>query len=152
MALPYSNEDILAARSLAKGREMIKANLAASDKWVCKAILAIYARQTADEQASDTTDHHNGVGFSAADAEILSSFAKQIQRHEAGHGRYLTPLSPRQLELGRRRISKYAGQLLQAAHARAQAEYAAAREERDRQQPEFDEWKAEMIANGIEAT
>ena len=150
MTLPHSKEDILKASSLAKGREMIKANLAASDKWVCNAILAIYARQTADEQASESTDHHNGVGFSAADAEILSSFAKQIQRHRQGGGRYLAPLSPRQLELGRRRIAKYAGQLLQAAHARAQAEYAAAREEKDRHEPEFDEWKAEMVANGIE--
>lgn len=88
---------------------MIKSNLQESDLWVVRAVVRIYEEQTADEQQSESTELHNGVGYNGADANIMSSFAKQILR---ANGRYACPLSPRQLEIARTKIVKYAGQLL----------------------------------------
>lgn len=154
-ATKHSNEAILFAPKAA-ALQMIKDNLAISDKWVMNAVLCIYARQTADEQASDTTEHQNGVGFSGADAEILSSFAKQIIEFRAGRSRWAVALTPRQMALARKRIGKYARQLWEAAHAKAQSEQMAKQEEKDQQaevaewDAEFDEGKMERLACGIE--
>lgn len=83
-----------------------------NDKWLVRGILAIYACQTADERSSQTTKHHNGVGFNGTDANIMSSFARQIQSWQATENpRYPSPLSPKQLGLARKKMSKYAGQL-----------------------------------------
>src|SRR5580765_2812852 len=74
----------------------IKAKLQTSDKWLIRGLLAIYAKQTADERASENTTHQNGVGFNGTDANILSSFAKQVLAWEAtpvAERRYPTPLS-----------------------------------------------------------
>ena len=92
----------------------IREKLQTNDKWLVRGILAIYARQTADEKQSEQTSHHNGVGFNGTDANILSSFAKQILAWEAtpeAERRYPTPLSPKQIALARRKMLKYAGQL-----------------------------------------
>ena len=90
----------------------IRAKLVSNDKWLVRGILAIYARQTADEKSSQTTKHHNGVGFNGRDAAILSSFAKQILSWQATENpRYPQPLSPKQFALARRSMPKYAGQL-----------------------------------------
>jgi hypothetical protein len=82
-----------------------------------EAILRIYDRQTSDEQNSLVTVHANGVGFSAFDAEFMSSLAQQIRANRYGNpnGRRL---SPRQLEIGRKKIKRYAGQLLDVALAK----------------------------------
>lgn len=48
-----------------------------------KAILALYDRQTADEQVVQNTRHHNRVGFSAADAKRLSFIANFLKN--GGH-------------------------------------------------------------------
>ena len=53
------------------------------------------------------TIEHNGIGFSRPDAEILSSFAQQYQRRGA--------LSPRQMNLLRRKMPSYASQVARAA-------------------------------------
>jgi hypothetical protein len=80
-------------------REMLGRN----PKWAVAALLRIYERQTEEEQASQSTHVHNGVGFTGADAEILSSFAQQVQRGRT--------LSAKQMDLLNRRIRKYARQL-----------------------------------------
>ena len=79
-----------------------------SDKAVARAILAIYGRQTADEQAVGETTQHNGVGFSGVDANFLSSLAQF----------YTTKgfLSQGQTKYGRKAIMKYAGQLVNIAN------------------------------------
>ena len=120
----HSNDAILASNKTI-AINMIKANLTKSDKWVRRAILVIFEAQTASEQCSETTKENNGVGFNGTDAQILSSFAKQIIEFEAGRSRFLTPLSRKQMVLVRRKISKYAGQLLKAAQAKAEAKAAA---------------------------
>lgn len=82
----------------------IKANLAASDKWLCRGLVAIFNKQTADEKVEGRTSHDNGIGFNGVDAEILTSFA--MQYIERGF------LTPKQIVMARKKMLKYAGQLL----------------------------------------
>lgn len=65
-----------------------------------RALLVLFERQTADEQTSEHTRHKNGRGFTAFDAEIFSSFAKQVQRSRNAPGQRL---SRNQLECCRKR-------------------------------------------------
>lgn len=83
------------------------------------ALLGLYARQTADEQQNQTTSHTNGIGFSGTDADILSSFAQQIERKRGQGARAGQCLSEKQLNLLRNRISKYSRQLLEIAQEKA---------------------------------
>lgn len=106
----FNTQQILAATK-AQAINMIKANLVANDKWLIRGILAIHARQTADEQSSHATKHHNSIGFNGLDGGILSSFADQIKAWVPSERRP-QPLSPRQLEIARKKMPKYAGQLL----------------------------------------
>ena len=85
----------------------LKERLATDDRWALRALKLVYRNQTADEQASQQTIEHNGIGFSGPDAEILSSFAQQYQRRGT--------LSPRQMNLLRRKMPSYAGQVARAA-------------------------------------
>lgn len=78
--------------------------LAENDKAVARALLLVYARQTASEQAAEATTEHNGVGFAALDAEILSSFAKFYKR--AGF------LTAKQMAVARKKVMKYWRQIL----------------------------------------
>jgi hypothetical protein len=43
--------------------------------------LVIYARQTADEQATQATKHHNSVGFNGTDGGWLSRIAQKYLRY-----------------------------------------------------------------------
>ena len=89
-------------------RNLIETN----DRALSRAVVVIYERQTLEEQISELTQEHNGKGFTSFDAEILSSFAKQIQ---AGR-----TLSPKQISLARKKMIKYSSQLLIVAQAKAQ--------------------------------
>lgn len=89
-------------------KEAIKARLEKDDKWLARGLLAIYGRQTAEEQDCGQTVEVNGIGFNGADAEILTSFA--LQYKERGF------LTPKQLEIARKRMLKYAGQLAKIAN------------------------------------
>jgi hypothetical protein len=100
---------------------IIREKLETSDKWLFRAVVAIYERQTADEQAAEETRENNGIGFSGVDAAILSSFAKQIMEWNRGESTYRTPLSERQTTLARKKMKKYAGQLSRIAAARVTA-------------------------------
>ena len=88
--------------------DMIKDILLKNDEQVKKALLELFAKQTADEQVQETTKYVNMIGFSGADAFILSSFAKQLT--ERGY------LSPKQMDLLRKRIVKYSKQLARIAN------------------------------------
>ena len=81
----------------------LKRRLATDDRWALRALTLVYRNQTADEQNAQQTIEHNGIGFSGPDAEILSSFAQQYQRR----GR----LSPKQMNLLKRKIPSYAKQV-----------------------------------------
>lgn len=80
-----------------------------SDLAVTKALLAIYARQTASEQASQTTKEANGVGFGAFDADFCSDIAQKVQRG--------WKLSPKQMAVIRNKMKRYHRQLLEIAMA-----------------------------------
>lgn len=134
----FTTQEILAAKT-AVATQMIKDNLNTSDEWVIRALKALFKKQTEDERNTGATLHHNGVGFSGFDAELLSSFAQRCLNFVPG--RYSSPLSPKQMALARKKIVKYSGQLLRIAKAARQPE----------QREEFDEARAEMMASGIES-
>lgn len=96
-------------------KEEIRENLQTNDTWVLRGVLAIFDKQTADEQVSEDTKHHNNIGFNGVDARIMSSFAKQIQNFKPG-GKFHTPLSKKQMAIARKKILKYSGQLAKIAN------------------------------------
>ena len=101
-------------------KEFIAEKIQVDNVWLWKGVLAIYKKQTDTEQVAGMTREHNNVGFNAVDSVILSSFAKQIIRWEAAPAnarRFTCPLSPRQLEIAKRKMKKYAGQLAAIANA-----------------------------------
>ena len=79
-----------------------------SDEMVRRAVVKIWELQTADEQLSEATRHHNGVGFNGYDAQILTSFAKQIRDGFR--------LSEKQMSIARKRMLKYTKQLVDIAN------------------------------------
>lgn len=104
--------------------ETIKTLLTTSNAAVEKALIVLYERQTSDEQATGTTRNVNGRGFSAFDAEILSSFACQVEK-KIGQGRKLGQcLSEKQMELARKKVTRYAKQLAEVANAKCNVESA----------------------------
>lgn len=122
-AVLHTADEIRNASSLVKSADMIRANMLADNRWLIRGLLAIYARQTFDEQASETTKHHNSKGFSALDASILSSYAAQVEQWEAtppNQRRYNSPLSTKQMSLLRRRMMRYSGQLARVVRERVQ--------------------------------
>ena len=90
-------------KSVKQKTDYIKQKMSTSDKWLLRGLLAIYDYQTEQEKCVDSTLNNNGVGFSAFDAEFLSSVAKR------GF------ISPRQLPYVRKSMIKYAGQLVRVA-------------------------------------
>jgi hypothetical protein len=97
-------------------KEQILQSIALSKSFTEHAVVALYKRQTADEQASAATLEHNKQGFNGVDAEILTSFAEQllgIGKTWKGYPRTsASSLSEKQLLLARKKLQKYAGQLL----------------------------------------
>lgn len=89
----------------------IRQKLSSDPVWAARAITALYKRQTHDEQVTQDTRHHNDMGFTSADARILSSFAEQIHRGRT--------LSPKQLAIAYRKLPKYAKQLWEIGQAQA---------------------------------
>ena len=83
--------------------EIMRENLSTNASWALRGLIRIFELQTAEEQNSDITVEHNGVGFSGVDAEILSSLAKQYQRRGS--------LSSKQMDLLFKKMPKYAKQL-----------------------------------------
>jgi hypothetical protein len=80
---------------------------------VGRALVFMYNRQTADEQATGFTNHNNGMGFSGADAEFLTSVAKSYLKYNR-----MTPKQTRAVAKG---LARYTGQLLEHVQAKAQA-------------------------------
>lgn len=96
--------------TVAAKKQWVMDKLDASQRNVELAVLAIFRRQTADEQASNTTNNLNSMGFSGADAEFGSSLAKNILKYGK--------LTPNQATAARRFIGKYWKQLIEVAEAK----------------------------------
>lgn len=75
-----------------------------------RAVVAIFNRQTDDEQASDTTRHRNGRGFNAFDAGRGGYYARWILSGRS--------LSGTHLDRARRMVKRYVGQLQEIAQGR----------------------------------
>ena len=100
--------------------EYITKLLRTNDKAIGRALVALHARQTADEQSSDTTRHNNNRGFMPMHANKGSGMAKFFLRNnylspkQIAYWRVLTPS-------GKSRIEKYVGQLMLVAQEKASA-------------------------------
>lgn len=108
---------------------LIKEKLKTDDRWIGRALLTIYDHQTEDEQRTESTSEHNGVGFTGIDGDILTSFAKRVERLGGRSAAYdLTKpfclssyLTPAQEATLRNKIGKYANQLLRISEGKKQA-------------------------------
>lgn len=95
-------------------RELIETN----DKMLEHSLIVLFRRQTPDERVCERTSNTNKMGFNQYDAEILTSFAKQIlnpqTQEKYPEGRRL---SPKQKTIARKKLKKYARQLADYANA-----------------------------------
>lgn len=92
--------------TIARRREFIRSMLKSNDQWALRALVIVFDNQTSDEQLTEDTRYHNGIGFTGADARFLSSLAKQYQLR----GR----LSDKQLYHLHKKMPKYCRQILDA--------------------------------------
>ena len=112
----YTTDEILAMSDDA-AKNAIRRSILLSDAWLKRAVCAIYERQTADERANNDAKHDNGVGFNHADAKKLSKVARW----------FVNGCTVRRAEMddARKRMMKYAGQLLEIARRNAREKAAA---------------------------
>lgn len=89
-------------------KEVIKAKLEEDDKWLCRALIAIYRKQTLEEQNIENTKNLNKVGFNKFDAQFLTSLAKSFMKWGS--------LTPKQMRYCRKKMSKYSSQLCKIAN------------------------------------
>lgn len=93
-------------------QEDIKLLIENSPVFAVRCLKIVYSYQTKIEQSIESTIECNGVGFSGADGEILSSFTKQVLDYESEEKhRYPSPLSPKQMALVVKKLPKYAKQI-----------------------------------------
>lgn len=90
-------------------KESIHNLLDTNPRAVERALVAIYRRQTADEQAQHATRHSNGIGFSAFDAEFCTDVAQKLISG------YYNGLTPKQLAVSRNKMKRYWRQLVEVA-------------------------------------
>lgn len=93
-------------------REYFESKINADQRWLERAILAIYERQTNDEQATEDSKYHNLRGFNGPDAKRMSYYAKWILG-----GKHL---SRHHVDIARKRMKKYTGQLVVIAEEKVQ--------------------------------
>ena len=84
-------------------RDEIEGMLRTNDRAVERAMVAIWERQTADEQATQAVHHHNGRGFAGWSARSGTYFAEWVRS-----GRHLTG---KHLAKARKIALYHAGQL-----------------------------------------
>lgn len=90
--------------------EEIKSKIENNQIWLERAILAIFDKQTNEEQKTDESIEHNGVGFNKPDSYKLSYYAKWIKS-----GKHL---SGWHLQNAKIKMAKYSRQLTDIANGR----------------------------------
>jgi len=105
-------------------KDEIKAVLVRSDVFVTRSVVKMLERQTSDEARGGYTHEANSVGFSAFDAEFLTSIANQII-----DGRNL---SVKQIASARKSMLRYAGQITDIANVNVTVEQIKAHREEKR--------------------
>lgn len=108
-------------------KDEIKEMLEKDDKAVEKGVLTIFYFQTKDEREKESATRSNGVGFNRIDSEIMSSFAKRLQEGKS--------LTVKQMEIARKKILKYAGQLVKVANEKAEKEIAKQKAKAEAEKP-----------------
>jgi len=86
-------------------QDLLKDKLRTSRKWAIQGLMRIYEFQSPAEQSTRNTIEINGAGFTAFDAEILTSLAMQWKGSQS--------LSEKQWELVLGKMPKYWRQLLE---------------------------------------
>jgi len=86
--------------------EFVRDRIRNDERWATRGLIRIYENQTQDERQSHDTKDHNGIGFTAFDAEFLSSCAEAYQRYRR--------LSPARMVHVQAKMVKYAAQLIAA--------------------------------------
>lgn len=89
--------------------EEIKHLILTNDKMVYRSLIKLYERQTEGERMDGSATERNGAGFNGIDAPILTSFAEFFNR--AGF------LTTKQMQICRKKLIKYSGQLTMIANA-----------------------------------
>lgn len=82
--------------------------LSTNNTMVIRSLLQIYNRQTDDEKTYKETAYNNGIGFNGCDANIMSNMAEFYLKK--GY------LSNNQINIVRKKIMKYSGQLTKIAN------------------------------------
>jgi len=103
-------------------KEQIEQNMATSDRWLERGIHAIWEFQTQSEKARCDTHLFNGVGFNGVDGKFMTSLGNQIMGKVRRGVNFGDCLSPKQKICARKRMKKYAGQLLKIALERRERE------------------------------
>jgi hypothetical protein len=94
-------------------QEDVKELIKVSPAFAVNCLKELYKLQTAEERTAEKTSLYNGVGFTGYDAQLLTSFAKQVYRWESeSQHMFLSPLSPKQMTILRDRLQKYSKQLV----------------------------------------
>ena len=70
-------------------RTEIEALINSNDRAVERAMVAIWERQTRDEQAAETVRHHNGCGFAAWSAKSGTYYANWVRSGRRLTGKHL---------------------------------------------------------------
>ncbi len=101
-------------------KESIQALLLNNDKAVERALVILHKRQTDEERVAKETREHNGVGFTAFDAEFYTSLAERVQQGQRLTANMLSALRRPAKSGAPSGICKYWKQLLSAITAREQ--------------------------------
>lgn len=91
-------------------KEEIRDKLEHDDRWLFRALFAIYKYQTEDEKSTGQTKYYNNVGFSGVDADFLT---KAAMRYKSGFR-----FSEKYVAAIRKAMLKYSGQLAKIANGK----------------------------------
>ena len=88
-------------------KNFVKEQLATNNVWALRALEVVYGNQTKDEQIYEQTAHNNLIGFTGADAYILTNFYKFYKKYGK--------LSEKQMFVLHKKIKKYHKQVIKVA-------------------------------------
>jgi hypothetical protein len=100
--------------------EQIEGMLNTNDQAIARALLALWARQTDEEQQAQETIVKNGRGFASGDAKRAAFHVEYINKWGASTPYFKSKILPHWQEQvrGKMRICKYARQLAEIANMR----------------------------------
>lgn len=71
-------------------KEVIKENLSRNPKWIERALVVLYERQTYDEKVTKETIKENGIGFNSSDSRYLSYCSEWVLKGRHLNEKHLT--------------------------------------------------------------